>query len=102
MFYIFYVIVLALAGNKYDLYENEEVDEGEEKELAAELNAIFQHTSAKDSSGVEDLFVKIGEKFLNPNSNTGGNENNKNTDKGNKDSIKLNQKNAGGKKKGCC
>ena len=30
------------------------------------LKAIFQKTSAKSSNGVEDLFIKIGKRFLNP------------------------------------
>ena len=40
--------MLAIAANKDDMYENEEVDENEAKNLASELNAIFQKTSAKN------------------------------------------------------
>ncbi len=40
---------MAIAGNKDDLYEEEDVDEGEAKELADSLKAIFQKTSAKSS-----------------------------------------------------
>ena len=57
--------MLSIAGNKDDLYENEEVDEDEGTKLASEYNAIFQLTSAKDSYGIDDLFTKIGKKFLN-------------------------------------
>ena len=57
------------------MYENEKVDEDDAKKLASDLNAIFQKTSAKESTGVEDLFVKIGKKFLNPNSDEGGAKN---------------------------
>ena len=64
---------MALAGNKNDMYEHEEVEENEGKDLAKELGAIFQKTSAKESTGVEDLFVKIGKKFINPNSTEGTN-----------------------------
>ena len=39
-------IVLGIAGNKDDLYENKEVDEEEGRKLANEYNAIFQLTSA--------------------------------------------------------
>ena len=46
------------------MYEHEEVEESEGKELAKQLGAIFQKTSAKEASGVEDLFVNIGKKFL--------------------------------------
>ena len=54
------------------MYENEEVEENEGKQLAKELGAIFQKTSAKESTGVEDLFLNIGKRFVNPNSKEGG------------------------------
>ena len=83
------------------MYENEKVDEDEAKKLASELNAIFQKTSAKESTGVEDLFIKIGKKFLKPNSEEGGAKTEQRNYKSK--SIKLNKKNAEGKeKKGCC
>ena len=88
------------------MYENEEVDENEAKQLASELNAIFQKTSAKDSKGIEDLFTKIGEKFLNPKSDnkpSGPNarNNGKKPDDNNKN-IKLSGKNGGKQKGKCC
>ena len=85
------------------MYEHEQVEEAEAQNLANELHAIFQKTSAKDSTGVEDLFVKIGKKILNPKSDdeTAGNSDAKKNNK--KDSIKLNKKNSDKKgKKGCC
>ena len=48
------------------MYENEEVDDNEAKNLAKELNAIFVETSAKSSIKIEELFIEIGKKFLNP------------------------------------
>ena len=63
---MFIYIVLALAGNKNDMYEHEEVEESEGIELGKELGAIFQKTSAKEAQGVDDLFIKIGKKFINP------------------------------------
>ena len=71
---MFIDLVLALAGNKNDMYENEEVEENEGIELGKELGAIFQKTSAKDATGVEDLFIKIGKKLLNPNEKNEDNE----------------------------
>ena len=87
------------------MYETEQVDEDEAKKFAEELNAIFQKTSAKSSNGIEDLFIKIGKKFLNPKSdgniNTG--KGNKPEKTGGKENIKLNKKGTDGKrKKGCC
>ena len=96
---------MALAGNKNDMYEHEEVEENEGKELAKELGAIFQKTSAKESTGVEDLFIKIGKKFLNPNASistgaapTAGKVENK--EKGQK--LKADSGKKKGEKKGCC
>ena len=63
---LFIFIVLAIVGNKDDMYENEEVEEEEAKALANELNAIFIRTSAKESVAIDDLFFEIGEIFLNP------------------------------------
>ena len=45
----------------------EEVNDNEAKNLAKELNAIFVKTSAKSSINIEELFIKIGKKFLNKN-----------------------------------
>ena len=63
-------IILALAANKSDIYENEVVSLKEGKELAQETNAIFKSTSAMLSHGIDDLFRLIGEKFINPSLNT--------------------------------
>ena len=98
--------MLAIAGNKDDMYENEEVDEKEAKNLANEMNAVFQKTSAKESHGVEDLFIKIGEKILNPNgvnnNDTQNIKNKTNNDNNRKDNIKLKGKNGGKEKGKCC
>ena len=40
-----------MAGNKSDLYENEEISKEEGLSLAKEINAIYQRTSAKEESG---------------------------------------------------
>ena len=79
------------------MYEHEQIEEDEAKNLADELNAIFQKTSAKASHGIEDLFVKIGERFLNPKGQ--GNQSQSGTKGNKKENIKINDKNAGGKKK---
>jgi len=81
------------------MYEHEEVEEKEAQQLANELGAIFQKTSAKEATGVEDLFLKIGNKFVNP-SGTGAAGGS--SSKG--DKIKLEKGKGGDKqgKKGCC
>ena len=59
---------MAVAANKSDLYEYEEVEEKEGMAFAKQHKAIFQVTTAKESNGSVDLLFKnIGKKLLNPN-----------------------------------
>ena len=59
---------MAVAANKSDMYEYEEVDEKDGIEFAKQYNAIFQTTTAKETNGSIDLLFKnIGKRFLNPN-----------------------------------
>ena len=60
-------IVLGIAGNKSDLYDNEAVPEKEAREFAKSINAIYALTSAQNNFGVNKLFEDIGNKFLDPN-----------------------------------
>lgn len=60
-------IIIALAANKSDLYESEKVEESAGREFAKEIGAMFKLTSAKNMSGIEELFKDIGNKFLDPN-----------------------------------
>ena len=95
-------IILAIAANKSDLYENEVVSLKEGKDLSQEINAIFKSTSAMLSHGVEDLFKLIGEKFINPSLNT--NEPTLNSKEEEfRNNIKINNnKKAKSEKKKCC
>jgi small GTP-binding protein len=60
-------IVIAVAANKSDLYENEKVDESQGRDFAKEIGALFKLTSAKNQTGIEELFKDCGSKFLDPN-----------------------------------
>ena len=95
-------IILAIAANKSDLYENEVVSLKEGKDLSQEINAIFKSTSAMLSHGVEDLFKLIAEKFINPFLNT--NEPTLNSKEEEfRNNIKINNnKKAKSEKKKCC
>ena len=89
------------------MYEKEEVEEKEGKELAKELGAIFQKTSAKESTGIEDLFIKIGLKFIAPSNNSGnsggGGKKETTEETESEQKIKLKKEGDGDKKKkGCC
>ncbi len=57
--------ILAVVGNKSDLYENDYLaDENHAKEFAQSINAIFMLTSAKTGDGIEKLFDTLVDKFL--------------------------------------
>ena len=60
-------VVLGIAGNKSDLYENEAVPDKEAREFAKSINAIFVLTSAQNNSGVRKLFEDMGNRFLDHN-----------------------------------
>ena len=57
-------IILAIVGNKCDLFDIEQVKEEEGKEFAKEIGAIFKLTSCSDNIGIQELFKAIGTKFL--------------------------------------
>ena len=86
-------IIIAIAANKCDLYEDEKVKEEEGREFAKEIGAYFKLTSAFLNSGIEELFKTIGVKFLDDYINNLNNEEYINGKK------KLKNKN---EKKGCC
>ena len=57
--------ILAVVGNKSDLYEYDNLaDENKAKEFAQSINATFMLTSAKTGDGIEKLFDTLVDKFL--------------------------------------
>ena len=62
-------LIIAIAGNKCDLYEERQVQNETGEEFAKSINAIFVETSAKNDSGIDKLFENIGYKILDPNFN---------------------------------
>ena len=95
-------IVLAIAGNKCDIFNEEEVSENEAREYADSIGAVFKLTSCKENIGINELFLECGKKFLEVNNLLG------NDDKGKKDNENLkidgkNDKNNGNKGlRKCC
>ena len=59
-------IIVAVVANKSDDYMEQQVDMQDGKNLAKELNAIFQTTSAKLGTGVNELFTLIAQKYIDP------------------------------------
>ena len=53
-------IVIGVAANKCDLYDNEAVSEDEARKFADEIGAVFRLTSASTNTGIEELFKNIG------------------------------------------
>ena len=62
-------IIIAIAANKSDLYEDWEVSNEKGEEFAVSINAIFSPTSAKNNNGIKYLFETIAKKMLNNNFN---------------------------------
>ena len=100
-------IILAIIANKSDLVEHEQVDEGEARKYAQELNALFAVTSAKNNLGVEDLFLEIARRHTGSESVLTIEERDEIEEirKVRKESIKItkeSQKKNNNKKKKCC
>ena len=93
-------MVFGVAGNKCDLFQEEEVTEEEGKKFAKSIGAIFHLTSCKESIGIDELFEECGRKYLEVNNLI--TENNK--ENNNKIVLgKNNENNEGeGKKRKCC
>ena len=91
---------MAIAANKSDMYEFEEVPEEEGMALAKQINAIFQTTTAKDKNGsIDQLFMNLGKKFLHPNME---NTTNLTKDELKNKGIQIKKKKKKNGKKGCC
>ena len=69
-------VVMGIAGNKSDLYENEEVSEQEAREFAKSIGAVFSLTSAQNNSGINELFKNLVKKYLDPNASDSDNSQN--------------------------
>ena len=59
-------MVLGVAGNKSDLYEEEAVKENEAREFANSIGAIYGLTSAQNNTGISELFSDVGNRYLDP------------------------------------
>ena len=57
-------IIFGVAGNKNDLFEDEEVNESEAREYSDSINACFKLTSAQLNTSIDDIFRMLGEKYL--------------------------------------
>ena len=93
--------ILAVVGNKSDLYENDNLaDENQAKEFAQSINATFMLTSAKTGDGIEKLFDTLVDKFTSSEFSSKYKE--MLQSKGNTQVLKQNEKENKKKKKGFC
>ena len=89
--------ILAIVGNKCDLYEDEEVDEKDASDFSDKIGAKFFLVSAKNGDAIEEMFKTLANLFLNPDFKDKIKENNFDRTS----SIKLNN-NEFKKNNGCC
>ena len=102
-------VIIALAANKIDLFENEEVEEKIARDFANEIGAIFMMTSAKNKDGIDELFDIIANKIFKCSGDDDNGEGNTidriKEIRGKSVKISNNKNfdnNSGKKKKGCC
>ncbi len=74
-------IVIGIAGNKCDLFQEEQVTEEEVKKYAKSIGAIFHLTSCKETIGIDELFEECGKKYLEVNNLIGKEGNNEKKEK---------------------
>ena len=67
-------VIIAVAANKSDLYEEKQVSDEDGEEFAKSIGAIFESTSAKNDFGITNLFENIAHKLLEPSFNSTANE----------------------------
>ena len=95
-------MVFGVAGNKCDLFQEEQVTEEEGKKFAKSIGAVFHLTSCKESIGIDELFEECGKKYLEDNQMI--NDTNKGKESGNIVLDKNNNKEAGSnnRRRKCC
>ena len=59
-------VIIAVAANKCDLYERRQVSDDDGEKFAKSIGAFFASTSAKNDSGITNLFENIAQKLLEP------------------------------------
>jgi Ras-related protein Rab-1A len=92
--------VLAVVGNKCDLYESDNLaNEEQAKAFAKEINATFMLTSAKNGDGIEKLFSTLTDIYLGPEFSEKAKELKRNRGKSFSVSNQQQQKS---EKSGCC
>ena len=99
-------VIIGIAGNKSDRYDEEAVPEQEARAFAQKIGAVFSLTSAQNNSGIDDLFRNLARKYLGLDSSADGNKkpNKPNNPSQNSGTIRIDQNDVNKKdeKKKCC
>ena len=94
-------VIFGIAGNKCDLYEEEQVKMEEGKEYAQLIGAVFKETTAKNDEAITELIELMAKKYIDCNSIS--NEVNERYNKvPNSGSVKLIKNDVKQKKNRCC
>ena len=94
--------VLAVVGNKCDLYEQEAVPEEDGRKFAEENNALFMNVSARDGTNINTLFDYCVKKYFDPNFQVDVVEEKKRDENSVVIKRKKKKKDTGNSKKKCC
>ena len=94
-------IILGVAGNKCDMYEKEEISENEAKAFADQIGAFFEITSAKNNTGINELFMSAANRIVDPNYKD-SEESKERTENDEGNNIKLDDKGHKKEKRKCC
>ena len=94
--------VLAIVGNKCDLYEQEAVPEIEARNFAEKHNAIFMNVSARDGTNINTLFDYCVKKYFDPNFQVDVVEEKKRDENSVVIKRRKRKKDTGNSKKKCC
>ena len=95
-------LIIGIAGNKSDLFNEEEVKEIDGKVLANRLGAVFQLTSALTNSGIDTLFQKLGAQYLTNYLQSDEAATVSSTDKDERKQLTSDNSDKDSKKKKCC
>ena len=60
-------MIIGIAANKCDLFQEEEVSKEEGEQYAKSIGAVFQLTSCVENIGIDDLFQECGDKYFEEN-----------------------------------
>ena len=95
-------IIFHVAGNKIDLFEDEQVERNDVKEYCDTIDSDYSFISATENTYIDDLFKRIGKKFINSDIFKNISKNKNKPERFSIDSQKKNNEELNKKKKNCC